>query len=90
MIRQDAPEAAVMLFTVDQDDGKVLVQASVTDGAVARGLKANEWIQQVNTAINGKGGGKDLTAQAVGTNLAGVPDSIELATKFAQLKVGAV
>lgn len=90
MIRQDAPEAAIMLFTVDHDEGKVLVQASVTDSALAKGLKASEWIQTVSTAINGKGGGKDLNAQAVGTNLSGVPESVNLASKFGELKLGTV
>ncbi|OQV23471.1 Alanine--tRNA ligase, cytoplasmic [Hypsibius exemplaris] len=87
VMRQVAPDAAILLFTVDEDEGKVLVLASVTDGIVAKGLKASEWIQQVSVAINGKGGGKDLNAQAVGTNVRGVAEGLELAKKFAEGKL---
>lgn len=50
-------------------------------------LKANEWINQISTVMNGKGGGKDTSAQATGTNTSGLNQCIDLASKFADLKL---
>ena len=83
--------AAIMLFSVDEDEGKCCVLSSVTDSLVRdKGFKANEWVQQVSGVINGKGGGKELNAQAVGSNVGKVEEAVELARKFAELKLGAL
>lgn len=37
--------------------------------------------------MNGKGGGKDTSAQATGTNTSGLNQCIDLASKFADLKL---
>ena len=52
-----------------------------------KGLKANEWVAQVSTIMVGKGGGKDISAQATGTNVACLDQVMDLATKFVQMKL---
>ena len=57
--------------------------------AVNRGLKANEWVQQVSSLLKGKGGGKPESAQASGSNVSSLSEAISVATKFAAAKLGA-
>lgn len=52
------------------------------------GLKANEWVQNIQTLINGKGGGKDLSAQATGTNTGSLQEAMTISTKFVCDKLG--
>ena len=54
----------------------------------SKGLKANEWCQQVQALINGKGGGKPENAQASGTNTGGFKEAMEKAHEFALGKLG--
>ena len=49
---------------------------------------ANEWIGDVSTLLDGKGGGSAGSAQATGTNPSGLAEAIKKATAFAQLKLG--
>ena len=53
-----------------------------------RGLKASEWIQEVCPLLDGKGGGKDTSAQATGKNTQSLQKALELAKSFAHLKLG--
>lgn len=55
---------------------------------VKRGLKANEWVTSVQGLMGGKGGGKELSAQATGTNTRCVPEAIVVATQFVKSKLG--
>ncbi|KAF6021949.1 AARS [Bugula neritina] len=64
-----SPSTSAMLFSVDDDESKVICMCCVSKEAVLKGLKANEWVGQVSSLLNGKGGGKDLSAQATGTNI---------------------
>lgn len=50
-------------------------------------IKANEWINQITGKINGKGGGKDTSAQATGTNPDSLNECLDLAQKFVELKL---
>lgn len=59
-----------------------VLQAVVTDG-----FGADKWVQQVVPLINGKGGGKDLAAQATGTNPQSLNKALEVATEFAKLNL---
>ena len=72
---------------MDQDAEKILCMSSVPKEAVKKGLKANEWVAQVSTIMNGKGGGKDVSAQATGTNVSCLDQVMDLATQFVQLKL---
>uniref|UniRef100_A0A0B7AUC6 DHHA1 domain-containing protein n=1 Tax=Arion vulgaris TaxID=1028688 RepID=A0A0B7AUC6_9EUPU len=51
------------------------------------GLNAKIWVDAVVPVIAGKGGGKDLSAQATGTNTKALNDALKLATEFAQVKL---
>ncbi|KFM80149.1 Alanine--tRNA ligase, cytoplasmic, partial [Stegodyphus mimosarum] len=84
-VKQFSPNTAAMFFT--RDNEKVLCMSSVPVNATSKGLKANEWVQQVSQTIGGKGGGKPESAQATGTNAAALPEAINLAKKFAEMKL---
>ena len=60
---------------------------SCVQEVVANGLTAKAWIDQVVGVIDGKGGGKDVSAQATGTKPAAVSEAVKLATDFAKLKL---
>lgn len=51
-------------------------------------MKANEWVSHVSGLMQGKGGGKDLSAQAVGTNVSCLHQAMEMATQYACDKLG--
>ncbi|CAH1779871.1 unnamed protein product [Owenia fusiformis] len=83
-----SPETSAIFFSVDEDAGKILCMSCVPKEAVNKGLKANEWVNQVSKLMNGKGGGKDVSAQATGTNTSCLNDAIKIVTDFAKLKLG--
>lgn len=55
--------------------------------AVNKGLKANEWVQQVSGLMQGKGGGKPESAQASGSNISCLQEVLSIATQFANAKL---
>ena len=55
---------------------------------VAKGLKANEWVSNVSGLMQGKGGGKDMSAQATGNNVSCLKQAMDLSTTFAEEKLG--
>lgn len=55
---------------------------------VKKGLKASQWVQEVSGLMDGKGGGKDVSAQATGKNVGCLPEALRLATDFARLHLG--
>ena len=55
---------------------------------VSKGLKANEWVGHIQNLMNGKGGGKEMSAQATGNNIGCLNQAISLATQFVQDKLG--
>ena len=78
-----------MFFSTDEDTSKILCMAQVPKEIISsKGLKANEWCSQVQSVINGKGGGKPENAQASGTNIQGLMEAIDLAHTFAMNKLG--
>lgn len=79
-----SPQTAVIFFAVDA--GKVLCMSYVPK-ELTNSLKANEWVKSVTPCINGKGGGKDISAQATGTNVGSVQEAMDLAVKFADMKL---
>ncbi|KAF8787098.1 Alanine--tRNA ligase like protein [Argiope bruennichi] len=81
------PDTAVMLFTKDSENEKVLCMSAVPKTVTSKGLKANEWVQHVTQVIGGKGGGKPESAQATGTNANAVNEAINLAKTFAEMKL---
>lgn len=53
----------------------------------SKGLKADEWVKNISGVINGKGGGKPLSAQGSGDNLNDVEKAVEMSKQFATLKL---
>lgn len=53
-----------------------------------KGLKASQWVQEVSGLMDGKGGGKDVSAQATGKNVGCLREALQLATDFARLRLG--
>lgn len=82
-----SPETSAMFVSVDAETKKIFCLTSVSKAAIAKGLKANEWVQHVSTVMGGKGGGKPESAQASGPNYDKVDDVLELAKKFAGTKL---
>ena len=50
-------DLAVMMFSVDESKGKVLVYAGVPDEAARRGLVVLDWLRAALVPVEGKGGG---------------------------------
>lgn len=55
--------------------------------ALTTGINAKSWVDSVIPVIGGKGGGKDLAAQATGSNIKALEEALRIATEFAQLKL---
>jgi len=87
-VQKNNPKLAAMFFSIDHDANKVLCLCQVPKDVVgAKGLKANEWMKSVAAEINGKGGGKELSAQGSGDKLSGLDKAMQLAKEFASLKL---
>lgn len=87
-IRTLAPAAAAMLFSVDEEKGRLICLSGVPKQVVAdKGLSAVEWVRHVADVIGGKGGGKDESAQASGTNPQALNKAMDMAEEFARLKL---
>jgi len=82
-----SPNTSAMFFSVDEDEGKILCMCCCSKDAVAKGLKAKEWVENVSPLLNGKGGGKDLSAQATGTNTGACDKALELSREFSKCKL---
>uniref|UniRef100_A0A2K5DP58 Alanine--tRNA ligase n=1 Tax=Aotus nancymaae TaxID=37293 RepID=A0A2K5DP58_AOTNA len=87
LFKMHSPQTSAMLFTVDNEAGKITCLCQVPQNAANRGLKASEWVQQVSGLMDGKGGGKDVSAQATGKNVGCLQEALQLATSFAQLRL---
>ncbi|XP_038069609.1 alanine--tRNA ligase, cytoplasmic-like [Patiria miniata] len=85
--KSGSPNTAAILFSMDAEVGKILCMAQVPKDVAGKGLKANEWVIQVTEVINGKGGGKELAAQATGDRTDGIDEALRLAEDFAKLKL---
>ncbi len=85
-IRDKAPKAAVMLFSVDPAGGKVAIMTGVPEGLIARGLKAGDWLRDAAAVVGGKGGGKPDAAQGGGTEVGKVGEAIR-AARTAALRI---
>nr|XP_039260162.1 alanine--tRNA ligase, cytoplasmic-like [Styela clava] len=87
LYKSHSPKTAVMLLSVDKEAEKIVCLSQVSKETASTGLKANEWVQEISKVIDGKGGGKDLNAQAVGKKWLELDKAIEIATSFAKMKL---
>ncbi|KAM3608899.1 uncharacterized protein V6R79_006517 [Siganus canaliculatus] len=88
LLKTNSPQTAAMLFTVDPNAGKITCLCQVPQDVAKRGLKANEWVQELCPLLDGKGGGKDMSAQATGNNIQCLQEALQMANEFARLKLG--
>jgi alanyl-tRNA synthetase len=80
--------AAVFLGAADEDDGKVLLIAMVSDELIKAGkLKAGDWVKATAPVVGGGGGGKPNLAQAGGKQPEKLPDALKAAADFAKEKL---
>lgn len=87
-VRLMSPSVAAMFFSVDKEKGRLICLSAVPKQVVAdKGLSAVEWVRHVADVIGGKGGGKDESAQASGTNPQALNKAIDMAEEFARLKL---
>ncbi|XP_068595271.1 alanine--tRNA ligase, cytoplasmic [Brachionichthys hirsutus] len=87
LLKSHSPQTAAMLFTVDPEAGKITCLCQVPQDVASRGLKASEWVQELCPLLDGKGGGKDMSAQATGRNVDCLQEALQLANDFARLKL---
>ena len=78
---------AVIVFA-SENNGKVNLMATATDGAVQKGAHAGNLIKEIAALVGGGGGGRPNMAQAGGKNPAGIPDALEKAKEAAKKQVG--
>ncbi|MGE3108072.1 MAG: alanine--tRNA ligase [Phycisphaerales bacterium] len=83
------PRAAIMLFSPDRGEGKIMIMAAVPPAVIKRGLSAGEWVRVAADACGGKGGGKPDSAQGGGSDLSKLRAAIQAATTFAHQRLGA-
>lgn len=88
-VKKTAPETAAMFFSVDKDQKKIICMCQVPKELISSGLKANEWVQAVSPTLGGKGGGKEMSAQASGPHYEALNEALQLAKEFAKLKMRA-
>ncbi|NXJ85810.1 SYAC protein, partial [Trogon melanurus] len=88
LFKTHSPQTAAMLFAVDQEAGRITCLCQVPQEAANKGLKASQWVQEVSGLMDGKGGGKDVSAQATGRNVGCLGEALRLATDFARLRLG--
>nr|XP_033796834.1 alanine--tRNA ligase, cytoplasmic [Geotrypetes seraphini]XP_033796836.1 alanine--tRNA ligase, cytoplasmic [Geotrypetes seraphini] len=87
LLKTHSPQTAAMLFSVDNETGKITCLCQVPQETANKGLKASEWVHKVSGLMDGKGGGKDMSAQATGRNVSCLQEAMKLATEFAKLKL---
>jgi alanyl-tRNA synthetase len=81
-VRSKRPNGAVMLFTTNTENGKVIIVAGVGGSLISRGLKAGDWVKEAATACGGGGGGRPDTAQAGGKEPEKIPDAMDAAREY--------
>ncbi|MGI9012894.1 MAG: alanine--tRNA ligase [Phycisphaerales bacterium] len=88
VLRARRPEAAVMLFSGNHEEGKVTIVARVPEELIKKGLKAGDWVREAARHVDGSGGGKPDLAQAGGKNPDAIDTAIEHAKAFAEGVLG--
>ncbi|NXU59284.1 SYAC protein, partial [Turnix velox] len=88
LFKTHSPQTATMLFAVDHEAGRITCLCQVPQEAANKGLKASQWVQEVSGLMDGKGGGKDVSAQATGKNVSCLQEALKMATDFARLRLG--
>ena len=78
-----------LFLSADEDNNKILAMAAVPKSVVAsKGLAADEWVKNLTSLLNGKGGGKAENAQLSGDKTEAMAEALKMSAKFAQDKLG--
>jgi len=72
-------DITVLLFSVDLLKKNLIFVANVPQALVDKGLKANEWIQEIAKLTGGKGGGNPKVAQGNGPKIDNINETIKQA-----------
>ncbi|MCA9310688.1 MAG: alanine--tRNA ligase, partial [Phycisphaerales bacterium] len=86
-IRAKHADAAIMLISADEEEGKVSIVANVPEALVSAGLKAGDWVREISAICGGKGGGRPDAAQGGGTDPSRVGEALDKARAFAAGKL---
>jgi alanyl-tRNA synthetase len=79
-ILNESPNMTVStVFTHDEDSGKVLILATVTEDLIQTGLKAGAIVGKLGRIIGGGGGGQPSLATAGGSKPEAIPEAITAA-----------
>ncbi|CDW58118.1 alanine tRNA ligase, cytoplasmic [Trichuris trichiura] len=82
---------AAMVFSVDEENSKVLCMACVKKQYAENGqLNAKDWTSYLCSMFGGKSGGKDVNSQALLDEPSRLDDIVKAAEDFAKLKIGPV
>ncbi|MBP5254742.1 MAG: alanine--tRNA ligase [Lachnospiraceae bacterium] len=84
-LREQLGESVLVLAA--EADGKVLLLASCTDGAVKKGAHAGNLIKAIAGLVGGGGGGRPNMAQAGGKNPAGIGAALQKARETAEAQL---
>ena len=84
--KQKLGEAVILYAT--ENDGKVNLMATATEGAIKKGAHAGNLIKEVASLVGGGGGGRPNMAQAGGKNPAGIPDALKKAKEVIISQIG--
>ena len=74
-LKAELGEGVVVLFS--QNDGKVSIVVTATEGAQKQGAHSGNLIKAIAGKVGGGGGGRPNMASAGGKNPAGIPDAIK-------------
>ena len=84
--KQKLGEAVILYAT--ENDGKVNLMATATEGAIKKGAHAGNLIKEVASLVGGGGGGRPNMAQAGGKNPVGIPDALKKAKEVIISQIG--
>jgi alanyl-tRNA synthetase len=77
-------EKALYVFSVDSEQGKVAHVNYVSPALKKAGVDARTWAAKVTDLIGGKAGGKEESAQGVGSEVACVEEAIKAAKQHVE------
>ncbi|KAJ8077100.1 Alanine--tRNA ligase [Marasmius tenuissimus] len=72
----------VYVFSVDSEGGKVAHVNFVAPSLKSKGVDARKWAQAITDILGGKAGGKEESAQGVGSNVDKVDEAVGAAKEF--------
>ena len=70
------------VFSVDHEGNKVVHGNYVPTTSKTKGLDARNWASMVSTILGGRAGGKDDSAQGVGTAINKVEEALKVARDY--------